>query len=55
MAAARAANSKAPDTHDYDEATTRDVFIDLLLAEAGWTFYPARLSTRSIRSPACRQ
>lgn len=26
----------APDTRDYDEATTRDLFIDLLLHEAGW-------------------
>ena len=38
VAAAKAANSRAPDTHDYDEATTRDTFIDLLLREAGWTF-----------------
>ncbi len=38
VAAAKAANAKAPDTHDYDEATTRDAFIDLLLAEVGWTF-----------------
>ena len=38
VAAAKAANAKAPDTHNYDEATTRDAFIDLLLAEVGWTF-----------------
>ena len=38
VAAAKAANAKAADTHDYDEATTRDTFIDLLLAEAGWHF-----------------
>ncbi|MGB7239589.1 MAG: DUF4145 domain-containing protein, partial [Rhodococcus sp. (in: high G+C Gram-positive bacteria)] len=25
-----------PDTRDYDEATSRDLFIDLLLHEAGW-------------------
>lgn len=25
-----------PDTHDYNEAETRDYFIDLLLGEAGW-------------------
>ncbi|MGO4534925.1 DEAD/DEAH box helicase family protein [Leifsonia sp. 2MCAF36] len=25
-----------PDDHDYDEAATRDLFIDLLLREAGW-------------------
>ncbi len=38
VAAAKAANARVPDTHDYDEAATRDAFIDLLLAEAGWTF-----------------
>jgi type I restriction enzyme, R subunit len=37
VAQAKAENEKAPDTHDYDEATTRDTFIDVLLAEAGWT------------------
>jgi type I restriction enzyme R subunit len=37
VARARAANTQAFDTHDYDEATTRDTFIDLLLREAGWT------------------
>jgi len=37
VAALRKANEAAPDRHDYDEATTRDAFIDLLLAEAGWT------------------
>ncbi|MGH9299217.1 MAG: DEAD/DEAH box helicase family protein, partial [Acidimicrobiales bacterium] len=36
VAAAKAANEQRPDTHDYDEAHTRDLFIDLLLAEAGW-------------------
>ncbi len=36
VAAARAANDAKPDTHDYDEAATRDRFIDLLLREAGW-------------------
>lgn len=36
VAAARAANQARPDEHDYDEATTRDAFIDLLLSEAGW-------------------
>ena len=36
VAAARKANESVPDTHDYGEAATRDVFIDLLLAEAGW-------------------
>jgi type I restriction enzyme R subunit len=37
VATAKAANAVMPDDHDYDEATTRDMFIDLLLAEAGWT------------------
>lgn len=36
VAQARKANSAVPDPHDYDEAATRDAFIDLLLAEAGW-------------------
>ncbi|TFH72158.1 DEAD/DEAH box helicase family protein [Cellulomonas sp. HD19AZ1] len=36
VAAAKAANDTVPDTHDYDEATTRDLFIDTLLEEAGW-------------------
>ncbi|MDB5440096.1 MAG: restriction endonuclease subunit, partial [Caulobacteraceae bacterium] len=38
VAAAKAANSQAPDTHDYSEAQTRDLWIDLLLREAGWNF-----------------
>jgi type I restriction enzyme R subunit len=33
---AKKANAKVIDTHDYDEAATRDLFIDLLLREAGW-------------------
>lgn len=37
IAAAKKANSSVADTHNYDEAATRDAFIDLLLAEAGWT------------------
>jgi len=36
VSAAKAANDAAPDTHDYNEAETRDAFIDLLLKEAGW-------------------
>ncbi|MFN9438885.1 MAG: DEAD/DEAH box helicase family protein [Brevundimonas sp.] len=36
IAAVKAANEKTADTHDYNEAETRDAFIDLLLAEAGW-------------------
>jgi len=31
-----AANKAVPDTHDYGEAETRDLFIDKLLREAGW-------------------
>ncbi|RST49349.1 DEAD/DEAH box helicase family protein [Variovorax sp. DXTD-1] len=42
VAAAKAANTTQPDTHDYDEAATRDLFIDLLLKEAGWTLADAR-------------
>ncbi|MFT6228110.1 MAG: type I restriction enzyme R subunit [Paracoccaceae bacterium] len=42
VAAARKANDAIPDDHDYDEATTRDAFIDLLLAEAGWPLADAR-------------
>ncbi|WP_042392688.1 DEAD/DEAH box helicase family protein [Streptacidiphilus carbonis] len=34
---AKAANASKPDTHDYNEAETRDLIIDLLLKEAGWT------------------
>jgi type I restriction enzyme, R subunit len=37
VAAARRANQAVPDTHDYNEAETRDRFIDLLLKESGWT------------------
>jgi len=36
IAAIKAANQKAEDKHDYNEEKTRDAFIDLLLAEAGW-------------------
>jgi len=36
IAAAQAAKVGVPDTHDYDEASTRDLFIDLLLGESGW-------------------
>lgn len=37
VAEARKRNEAAADTHDYNEAETRDAFIDLLLAEAGWS------------------
>ena len=36
VAAAKAANAAITDTHHYNEAATRDAFIDLLLNEAGW-------------------
>lgn len=36
VAAALAANAARPDTHDYNEAETRDRFIDKLLRDAGW-------------------
>lgn len=42
VAKAKKANQAAPDTHDYNEAQTRDAFIDLLLHEAGWTLDQAR-------------
>lgn len=34
--AAKKANAARPDTHDYNEAETRTLIIDLLLREAGW-------------------
>ena len=37
VALAKAANKARPDEHDYNEAATRDLFIDVLLKEAGWT------------------
>jgi type I restriction enzyme R subunit len=40
IAAAQAAT--APDTRDYDEAAARDLFIDVLLHEAGWPLDEAR-------------
>lgn len=36
LAAARAANDKMPDPHDYSEAETRTLLIDLELKRAGW-------------------
>ncbi|MFC3891409.1 DEAD/DEAH box helicase family protein [Lentzea rhizosphaerae] len=35
--AAKEANKARPDDHDYNEAETRSLIIDLLLKEAGWT------------------
>ncbi len=42
VAAAKAANTQVPDTHDYSEAETRRAFIDVLLREAGWALDPAK-------------
>lgn len=36
LAAIKKANEATPDSHNYSEAETRDLFIDLLLKEAGW-------------------
>jgi type I restriction enzyme, R subunit len=36
VAAARKASEARPDKHNYNEAETRDRYIDLLLREAGW-------------------
>jgi type I restriction enzyme R subunit len=47
IAAAKAANQAVADTHDYREAETRDLFIDLLLREAG--FDPKAPDTAEVR------
>src|SRR5690606_13864133 len=36
IASVKKVNAAIPDQHDYNEAQTRDAFIDLLLNEAGW-------------------
>ena len=36
------ATTTRPDDRDYDEATTRDLFIDLLPGKAGWSLDQAR-------------
>jgi type I restriction enzyme, R subunit len=36
IAGIKAQNAATPDKHNYSEAQTRDLFIDLLLREAGW-------------------
>jgi type I restriction enzyme R subunit len=47
IAAAKKASTTQPDTHDYSEAQTRDIFIDLLLKEAGWALdHPAIASLK---------
>ncbi len=47
IAAIKAANQKTADPHDYREAETRDLFIDLLLREAG--FDPKAPNTEEVR------
>ncbi|MGN6209457.1 DEAD/DEAH box helicase family protein [Asticcacaulis sp.] len=42
VAATKAANQARPDAHDYNEAQTRDAYIDLLLSEAGWPLAEGR-------------
>jgi type I restriction enzyme R subunit len=42
VAEAKTRAAATPDEHDYTEAETRDFFIDLLLAEAGWSLDQAR-------------
>ena len=42
VAAAKPLNVTVADTHDYNEAQTRDLFIDVLLKEAGWALADAR-------------
>jgi type I restriction enzyme, R subunit len=42
VAAAKPLNVAVVDTHDYNEAQTRDLFIDVLLKEAGWALADAR-------------
>lgn len=40
--AIKAENARVEDTHDYNEAETRDIWIDRLLAEAGWPLDQSR-------------
>jgi type I restriction enzyme R subunit len=42
VAQARREAAARPDTHDYSEAETRDLFVDLLLHEAGWPLDQSR-------------
>jgi type I restriction enzyme R subunit len=42
IAQAKATNAAQPDTHNFNEAETRDYFIDLLLKEAGWALDQTR-------------
>ncbi len=47
LIAVKQANTVQPDTHDYSEAQTRDLFIDLLLQESGWFFAERKSSSLS--------
>lgn len=42
VALAKVVNATVPDTHDYREDETRDLFIDVLLREAGWKLEETR-------------
>jgi type I restriction enzyme R subunit len=42
IARVRRQNEARPDAHDYSEAATRDLYIDLLLKEAGWPLEQSR-------------
>ncbi|MDB9435642.1 type I restriction endonuclease [Dolichospermum lemmermannii CS-548] len=46
LASVKQANTTQPDTHDYSEQQTRDIFIDLLLKEAGWILVSTPLNQR---------
>jgi type I restriction enzyme R subunit len=46
LASVKQANTSKPDTHDYSEQQTRDIFIDLLLKEAGWILVSTSLNQR---------
>ncbi len=47
LIAVKQANTVQPDPHDYSEAQTRDLFIDLLLQESGWILDSRKSSSLS--------
>jgi type I restriction enzyme R subunit len=49
LAAAKAANAKVPDSHDYSEAETRTYLIDIDLRRAGWPLDQARDKEYEVR------
>ncbi|MDP2847531.1 MAG: DEAD/DEAH box helicase family protein [Humidesulfovibrio sp.] len=51
VAATKKANAGKPDPHDYSEAETRDLFIDLLLKEAGWEIGEKNLEIEVLGMP----